>query len=202
MLRIITFFITLIIAFIIAEFYFNFLSHSFNKLRYLTLYNGGKSCIEELKNYSKNFKSLGSFKKGQCRVNNAVRVKSYNNTKLSGDVTLSCPTAVKVGKYLNEIRAKTITHTGSYNCRTIARSKIYSEHSYGTALDISDIDGANVKIDWNKNTEKGQILKKAYKVACNYFNNILTPDSDQAHHDHFHFDNGFGLKCYFKSIIK
>ena len=202
MVRIITLLITLIIAVIIAEFYFNFLSHSFNKLRYLTLYNGGKSCIEELKNYSKNFKSLGSFKKGQCRVNNAVRVKSYNNTKLSGDVTLSCPTALKVGKYLNEIKAKTITHMGSYNCRTIARSKIYSEHSYGTALDISDIDGANVKIDWNKNTEKGQILKKAYKVACNYFNNILTPDSDQAHHDHFHFDNGFGLKCYFKSIIK
>ena len=159
MLRIITFFITLIIAFIIAEFYFNFLSHSFNKLRYLTLYNGGKSCIEELKNYSKNFKSLGSFKKGQCRVNNAVRVKSYNNTKLSGDVILSCPTAVKVGKYLNEIRTKTITHMGSYNCRTIARSKIYSEHSYGTALDISDIDGANVKIDWNKNTEREDIEK-------------------------------------------
>ena len=67
---------------------------------------------------------------------------------------------------------------------------------------IRYIDGANVKIDWNRNTEKGQILKKAYKVACNYFNNILTPDSDQAHHDHFHFDNGFGLKCYFKSIIK
>ena len=202
MLRIITFFITLIIAIIIAEFYFNFLSHSFNKLRQLTLFDGGKSCIKELHNYSKNFKSLGSFNKGQCRVNNAVRVKSYNNTKLSGDITLSCPTAVKVGKYLNEIRAKTITHMGSYNCRTIANSKIYSEHSYGTALDISDIDGANVKIDWNKNTEKGEILKKAYKVACKYFNNILTPDSDRSHHDHFHFDIGFGVKCYFKSIIK
>jgi len=202
MVRIITLFITLIIAIVIADFFFNFISHSFNKLRYLTLYDGGKSCIEELKNYSKNFKSLGSFKKGQCRVNNAVRVKSYNNTKLSGDVTLSCPTAVKVGKYLNEIRANTITHMGSYNCRTIANSKIYSEHSYGTAVDISDINGANVKLDWNKNTERGQILKKAYKVACNYFNNILTPDSDQAHHDHFHFDNGFGVKCYFKSIIQ
>ena len=136
MVRIITLLITLIIAIIIAELYFNFLSYSFNKLRYLTLYDGGKSCIKELKNYSKNFESLGSFKKSQCRVNNAVRVKSYNNTKLSGDITLSCPTAVKVGKYLNEIRAKTITHMGSYNCRTIARSKIYSEHSYGTALDI------------------------------------------------------------------
>ena len=47
-----------------------------------------------------------------------------------------------------------------------------------------------------------RILKKAYNAACKYFNNILTPDSDRAHHDHFHFDNGLGLKCYFKSIIK
>ena len=57
------------------------------------------------------------------------------------------------------------------------------------------------EIDWNKNTEKGEILKNAYEVACKYFNNILTPDSDRAHHDHFHFDNGLGLKCYLKSII-
>jgi len=63
MVRIITLLITLIIAIIIAELYFNFLSYSFNKLRYLTLYDGGKSCIKELKNYSKNFESLGSFKK-------------------------------------------------------------------------------------------------------------------------------------------
>ena len=64
---------------------------------------------------------------------------------------------------------------GSYNCRTIARSKIYSEHSYGTAIDIADIDGANVKLDWSKDTKKGEILNNAYNVACKYFNNILTP---------------------------
>ncbi len=202
MLRIFTYLITLFLAAFISEYYFQFLSQTFNKIRTYTLYDGGDSCIEKLKIYSSNFKSLGSFEKGQCKVNNAVRIKAFNNTKLSGDITLSCSTAVQVGKYLNEIDAKTITHMGSYNCRTIARSKIYSEHSYGTALDISHVDGANVKLDWNKNTEKGEILKKAYRVACKYFNNILTPDSDKAHHNHFHFDNGFGLKCYFKSIIK
>ena len=77
---------------------------------------------------------------------------------------------------------------GSYNCRTIARSKIYSEHSYGTALDISHVDGANVKLDWNKNTEKGEILKKPIE-ACKY-SVIFNSDSDKAHYDHFHFDNG------------
>ena len=41
---------------------------------------------------------------------------------------------------------------GSYNCRTVANSKIMSEHSYGTAIDISHIDDASVKVDWNENT--------------------------------------------------
>tara|TARA_Y100001968_G_C19432338_1_gene757775 strand:+ start:926 stop:1312 length:387 start_codon:yes stop_codon:yes gene_type:complete len=128
-----------------------------------------------------------------------VRISSFNNTELSGDLTLSCPTAVKVGKYLNEINAKYIEHMGTYNCRTIANSKVMSEHSYGTAIDISNIDGASVEHDWNKENEKGKILSNAYRVACKYFSNIFTPDTDRAHHDHFHFDNGynlFGKRCF------
>ena len=100
MLRIFTYIITLFIAAFISEYYFKFLSHTFNKTRTYTLYGGGDSCIEKLKIYSSNFKSLGSFEKGQCKVNNAVRIKAFNNTKLSGDITLSCSTAVQVGKYL------------------------------------------------------------------------------------------------------
>ena len=91
---------------------------------------------------------------------------------------------------------------GSYNCRTIARSKLYSEHSYGTAIDIAEINGAILLKDWNKKTEKGQILNNAYKVACKYFSNVLTPDTNRAHKNHFHFDNGFGLGCYLKWVLK
>ena len=99
-----------------------------------------------------------------------------------------------MGEYFDEIKAGYIEHMGTYNCRTIANSKIMSEHSYGTAIDISKIDGASVKLDWNKNNEKGKILSNAYKVACKYFSNIITPDTDRAHHDHFHLDNGYGRK--------
>ena len=45
-------------------------------------------------------------------------------------------------------------------------------------------------------TEKGKLLSNASKVACKYFSNIITPSSDAAHHDHFHFDNGYGRKCF------
>ncbi len=181
---------------LIAEFIYSIPSHAFNAFRYYTVYGGGERCLNKLDRYSNDFISLGTFEKGKCRVKNAVRISSFKNTKLSSDLTLSCPTALEVGEYFNDIKAKYIFHMGSYNCRTIAHSKIMSEHSYGTAIDISHIDDASVKNDWNKNNEKGRALSNAYKSACKYFSNVMTPDTDGAHHDHFHFDNGYGRKCF------
>ena len=194
--RLILFFLILGVVGIIAEFIYNIPSHSFNAFRYYTLYGGGERCLKHLEEHTNDFVSLGTFERGNCRVKNAVRISSYKNTKLSGDLTLSCPTAVEVGEYFDEIKADYVEHMGTYNCRTIANSKVMSEHSYGTAIDISKIDGASVKLDWNKDDEKGKILSNAYKVACKYFSNIITPDTDRAHHDHFHFDNGYGRKCF------
>ena len=190
--------ISFVLVFIIAEFFYNLPSNAFNKFRYYTVNGGGENCIKKFGEYSSDFKSIGSFENGKCRVKNAVRISSFNKTKLSSDLTLSCPTALKVAKYFNAIDAKYIKHMGSYNCRTIANSKIMSEHSYGSAIDISHIDNASVKVDWNENTENGKILRNAYKVACNYFSNVMTPDTNKSHHDHFHFDNGYGRKCFSK----
>ena len=196
----VTFFVGIFVF--ILELYANLLSHSFNKIRVVFLKNGGQNCITELKKYSNDFNPLGTFSKKQCKVINAVKINSYKGTKLSGKLTLSCPTAVNVGKYFREIKAKNIVHMGSYNCRTIARSKIYSEHSYGTAIDIAAIDGAVLKKDWNNKTDKGRLLNNAYRVACKYFSNVLTPDTNLAHKNHFHFDNGFGPRCYLKWMKK
>ena len=194
--RLILVFLILVVVGIIAEFIYNIPSHSFNAFRYYTLYGGGERCLKDLEEYTNDFVPLGTFERGHCKVKNAVRISSYKNTKLSGDLTLSCPTAVEVGEYFDEIKAEYIEHMGTYNCRTIANSKVMSEHSYGTAIDISNINGASVKLDWNNDNEKGKILSNAYKVACNYFSNIITPDTDKAHHDHFHLDNGYGRKCF------
>ena len=194
--RVILVFLILVVVGIIAEFIYNIPSHSYNAFRYYTLYGGGERCLKHLEEHTNDFVSLGTFERGHCKVKNAVRISSYKNTKLSGDLTLSCPTAVEVGEYFDEINAGYIGHMGTYNCRTIANSKIMSEHSYGTAIDISSIDGANVKLDWKKDNKKGKILSNAYKVACKYFSNIIAPDTDKAHHDHFHLDNGYGRKCF------
>ena len=194
--RLILLFIILVLIGVIAEFIYNLPSHAFNAFRYHTLYGGGERCLKNLEEHTNDFVSLGTFEKEHCRVKNAVLISSYKTTKLSEKLTLSCPTAVEVGEYFNEIKAGYIEHMGTYNCRPIANSKIMSEHSYGTAIDISNIDGASVKLDWNKDNEKGKILSNAYKVACKYFSNIITPDTDRAHHDHFHLDNGYGRKCF------
>ena len=187
--------ISFVLVFIIAEIIYNLPSNAFNKFRYYTVYGGGENCIKKLEKYTSDFISIGPFENGECRVKNAVRISSFNKTKLSSDVTLSCPTALKVAQYFNAIDAEYIKHMGTYNCRTIAHSRIMSEHSYGTAIDISHIDGASVKTDWNKKNENGRALSKAYNVACRYFSNVITPDNDRAHYDHFHFDSGYGRTC-------
>ena len=127
--RVILVFLILVVVGIIAEFIYNIPSHSYNAFRYYTLYGGGQKCLKNLEEYTNNFISLGTFETGNCKVKNAVRISSYKSTKLSEDITLSCPTAVKVGEYFNDIKANYVEHMGSYNCRTIANSKRMSEHS-------------------------------------------------------------------------
>ena len=142
------------------------------------------------------FKSLGNVGPKNCIIKDAVRIENFPNTRLSGPVILNCTTSLSLANWLEEIEAREVEHLGSYNCRKIHGTNIMSEHSYGTAIDLSKINDASVKADWNKNTEKGKLLSNASRVACKYFSNIITPSSDAAHHDHFHFDNGYGRKCF------
>ena len=65
-----------------------------------------------------------------------------------------------------------------------------SQHSYGNAIDIAAIDGIPISTNWRASAKK----------ACWYFNNVLTPETDRAHHDHLHLDNGLGFPCWAKSI--
>jgi len=196
MIKYLTIIVVFIVCSILSEIYFALPSHTFNSLRFYTQRGGGEQCLKNLKTFSSDFKALGTFTENKCIVKNAVKVSSYKNTKLSGNLILSCPMALKLGEFLNEINAKSISHLGTYNCRKIAGFNILSEHSYGMAIDISEIDNASLSSDWGKKTKKGEILKGAHVAACNYFSNVLTPDSNHAHNNHFHFDMGYGMGCY------
>ena len=170
---------------------------TFNKYRSLLLDNGGgKECLEKLNQAGVKYKSLGDdVSNKECPIYNQVKITSFKNSYPSSKIILTCSSAIKLSNWLEETKIKSFSHMGTLNCRKRRLSGIQSEHSYGIAIDISKIDEAVIKRDWGKNTASGLKLTNAAEVACKYFSNILTPDSNKLHHDHFHLDNGLGMGC-------
>ena len=110
-------------------------------------------------------------------------------------MTLNCNTALSFANWLNDISAKDVAHAGSNVCRKMRSLNIMSEHSFGTAIDIASLDGASVKLDWNKKSNKGSTIREAAAVGCKHFSNVVTPDDNALHHDHLHLDNGYRSTC-------
>jgi len=167
----------------------------FNVFRPVLLDGGGKQCISSLRERGVKFRTLGNQGSDICPVMNAVRVEGFKNIVASSPFVLSCPTALKLTNWLQDAQVKSFSHMGTVNCRKMRGSRLLSEHSFGTAIDISMLDGAVVKTDWGKKTEKGRRLLDVAGLACKHFSNVFTPNTNRAHHDHFHFDNGIGLNC-------
>ena len=169
----------------------------YNLLRPLLLSDQGEVCLDELSQRGISFHYLGDTSEGVCGIKNAVRITNFPNTQMSSSITVNCSFALVLNDFLREIEAGQITHMGSYNCREMRSSLLMSEHSYGTAIDISEIDSASVLEDWGTQTAKGRVLRRASDLACTFFSNVLTPDTNASHRDHFHLDNGFGSSCLF-----
>lgn len=150
----------------------------------------GEACFEALLKRNIKFMKLGKAGTDKCPIMDAVEIKKLPNTSMPGAVTLNCNTALNLADWLEEIKANEVQHMGSYNCRKISGTDIWSQHSFGTAVDISAINGASLKEDWFKDNTKGAYLREAATVACDYFANVLTPDYNKAHYDHFHLDHG------------
>ena len=156
----------------------------------------GEACLKVLEEKKVSFSPLGNMKdKEPRRIENTVRIEGFSTTELSEPLILSCMTAVSLASWFEDIGAKQVTHMGSYNCRTIRGSNIMSQHSFGAAVDIASINGASLKSDWQDEGEKSEYLRDSAKAACEYFSNVLTPDYNAAHHDHFHLDHGLRLTC-------
>ena len=123
---------------------------TYNEYRPILLEGGGEECLTDLKQIQTTYKTLGNAGSATCPILNAVRVTKYANTTLSSPFIVSCPTALNIGKWLEDIKAKSITHLGTVNCRSRRGSGLQSEHSFGIAIDITRIDEAVVKKDATK----------------------------------------------------
>lgn len=166
-----------------------------NVYRPVLLDGGGKQCISSLKERGVKFRALGNQGSNTCPVMNAVRVEGFESMVVSSPFILSCPTALKLTNWLQDAQVKSFSHMGTVNCRRMRGSGFLSEHSFGNAIDISKVDTADIKADWGTNTLKGRRLTETAAKACKYFSNVLTPDTNKAHHDHFHLDTGLGVGC-------
>ena len=190
-------FVTSTLAFIagVAALYFEkqnqTVSRVYNELRPNLIQGGGQQCLSAMSTAGIEFVSLGDVRDKNCLIKNAIRIKTLPNTKLSSPLTLNCRTASKLINWLDEIEAKRIDHMGTYNCRKMRGSPIMSEHSFGTAIDIARINEASIKKHWDNGGVEGNYLHRAAKSAYSHFSNVITPDDNALHHDHFHLDHGY-----------
>lgn len=90
-----------------------------------------------------------------------------------------------------------IEHYGAYSCRRLyGRSEgSWSEHATGNAVDIAAFvleDGSRISVlaDWNAGgaDDKSNFLNIVRDGSCDLFSTVLSPDYNEAHRDHFHFD--------------
>lgn len=84
-----------------------------------------------------------------------------------------------------------IRHFGIYNYRVVAGTTTLSKHAMALAIDVSGFVFGNgtvvsVKKDWPTEGSKGAVLRTIRHIAGNYFDAVLDPDFNAAHHDHFH----------------
>jgi hypothetical protein len=187
--------VLLLVAGILASIFKQDLVTAYNTYRPMLLDGGGEECISELKERGVNFSSMGDTGSETCPVKNAVKVIGFKNTKPSSPLVLSCSTVITLDDWLNENSIKSFSHLGTINCRTMRGRGFQSEHSYGTAIDITVVDGASVEKDWGKANAKGERLSEIASSACRHFTNALNPDTNSLHHSHSHLDNGFGGRC-------
>lgn len=141
---------------------------------------------------------------GQCYRDDRTRLGEY---PLSPDTPpVTCPLAVglelwrtrSVEPAAREILGSDIArieHMGAYSCRRMygASDRPWSEHSTANAIDIGAFvleDGRRITLlgDWNGEEDKARFLRAIRDGACEYFANVLSPDYNAAHADHFHFD--------------
>lgn len=157
---------------------------------------------------------------GFCVVRGAVRLAGGDMTPIHpAGLTMRCPAAVRhvlwdrhvVQPAAREImgsEARRIDSLGTYACRRIYGSQDASvrpsQHARANALDVAAVrlaDGRTVSVlrDWDGQGAAGRrgaaFLRRLQHGGCRLFGNVLTPDYNAAHRDHFHLDGAARGVC-------
>ncbi|AQU84432.1 MULTISPECIES: extensin-like domain-containing protein [unclassified Halomonas] len=146
-----------------------------------------------------------------CPLSNVVRMQS-SSVRFNQSFVATCPLALAwvmyerhslqpAAKEIMGSRVAQVDHLGSFACRNVygRESGRRSEHATAEALDVAGFrfeDGQQITLlnHWDNDGETGEFLRAARDGACNVFGNVLGPDYNAAHADHFHLGmRGFRL---------
>lgn len=132
------------------------------------------------------------------------------HTAADRPLVIDCSLAVSLaeaGHYLAALGIDTATFSSAYSRRNVRGTNRPSKHSYGLAIDIHTFSGhdlGTLRIDRDYEqglgdaidcvgaplTQGGAVLKvlQCQLVRSGLFYLVLSPDYDDAHHDHFHLE--------------
>ena len=127
-----------------------------------------------------------------------------------GPLVIDCSLAVSLDEAARYMRALGIvraTYSSAYSRRNVRGTNRPSKHSYGLAIDVHtftgpDVGTLSVDRDYEQGlgdaidcvgqpvTQAGALLKvlQCQLVRSGLFYLVLSPDYDDAHHDHFHLE--------------
>jgi hypothetical protein len=123
---------------------------------------------------------------------------------------IDCSLAVsldEMGRYVTALGFDRATYVSAFSKRTVRGTNRPSKHSYGLAIDVSgfigpDLGTLRIDRDYEQGlgdavdcvgapvTQGGAVLKvlQCQLVRSGLFHLVLSPDYDDAHHDHFHLE--------------
>lgn len=171
------------------------------------------ACREVLQQGGVEFLEVAPRASGFCDIHDAVRMEAGMAPLSPRDAPMTCKQALAVSIWERQVVQQAafdafgqavvgIDHYGSYACRRMygQDDAPVSEHATANALDVAAFrlaDGTVVSVqkDWSDAGQKGRFLHAVRDGACKVFLTTLSPDYNDAHHDHFHLDMGGLTKC-------
>lgn len=142
-----------------------------------------------------------------CGFRDAVVVRS-TPTGVGAEFSLTCRTAVSLALWERHVvqpaadryfskRVVEFEHFGSYACRNVygRPQATRSRHATAEAWDLAGLvlaDGRRIRLatDWQTPDVEAAFLREIRDGACRFFDGVLSPDYNTAHHDHLHLDRG------------
>jgi hypothetical protein len=147
-----------------------------------------------------------------CGFRNAVTIRK-TSAHVGEEFSITCRTAASLALWERHalqpaaerhfgIRVAAIEHFGSYSCRNVygRPEATRSRHATAEAWDVAGFvlaDGRRIRVarDWQTMEAQAAFLREVRDGACRFFDGVLSPDYNAAHHDHLHLDRGPYRMC-------